>query len=162
MAIAHDPELVLLDEPTDGLDPTQREVMLDLIRRLASDFGMNVLLSSHLLDEVERTCTDVVILSNGKVEVSGAIDEIRGKGRGVTVEVDLGADELAAALSQQGFEVTLEVTRLVVTRSAAQDAVTQDDLLRVVRDLVADMDLPIRRLQARTVSLEEVFLQVGA
>ncbi len=161
MAIAHDPDLVMLDEPTDGLDPTQREVMLDLIRRLSSDFGMNVLLSSHLLDEVERTCTDVIILSNGRVEVSGAIDEIRGVGRGITVDVDEGAMELAGALRTRGFEVELDVGRLIVTRSETQSAVAQDDMLRTVRDLVADMGLPIRRLQARTVSLEEVFLRVG-
>lgn len=159
MAIAHDPELVLLDEPTDGLDPTQRETMLDLIRRLAADFGMNVLLSSHLLDEVERTCTSVVILKDGRVTASGGIDELKGVGQGLTIDVDRGAAELAARLSARGLTVVVEVSRMVVT--AGSSPVDQHDLLRVVRDDIADLALPVRRLQSRTVSLEEVFLEVG-
>ena len=64
-AIAHDPDLLLLDEPTDGLDPVQRDDMLALIRRVGSEFGIDILLSSHLLEEVERVCDSVVILANG-------------------------------------------------------------------------------------------------
>ena len=120
-----------------------------------------MLLSSHLLDEVERTCTQVVILANGRVEVAGAIDEIRGEGRGVTVEVDRGAEQLAPALAQAGCEVARDGSRLVVTRAVGTAGADQDALLRLVRDLVADLGLPIRRLHARTVSLEEVFLSVG-
>ena len=161
MAIAHDPELVLLDEPTDGLDPTQREAMLDLIRRLSSDFGMNVLLSSHLLDEVERTCSEVVILKDGRVTASGGIDELKGVGKGLTVEVDWGSTELAERLTARGLTVVVEASRLVVTAGDNLPHVTQDDLFRVVRDDVADLALPVRRLQNRTVSLEEVFLEVG-
>ena len=158
-AIAHDPELVLLDEPTDGLDPTQRESMLDLIRRLSSDFGMSVLLSSHLLDEVERTCGEVVILNGGRVTAAGAIDELRGEGRGVTIEVDRGEVELAAALIAIGLEVTVDVRTLVVTPGA--QPVSESELLRLARDHVAQLGLPLRRLEHRTVSLEDVFLRVG-
>ena len=161
MAIAHDPELVMLDEPTDGLDPTQRETMLDLIRRLSSEFGMNVLLSSHLLDEVERTCNQVIILKDGRVTASGGIDELKGAGKGLTVEVDWGATELADRLRSRGLTVAQEASRLVVTADASLGPVSQDDLFRVARDDVSDLDLPLRRLQNRTVSLEEVFLEVG-
>jgi ABC-2 type transport system ATP-binding protein len=66
-AIAHDPELVLLDEPTDGLDPMQRTEMLDLIRRIGSEFGMHIVVSSHHLEEVERICDAVVIVEGGEV-----------------------------------------------------------------------------------------------
>lgn len=161
MAIAHDPDLVMLDEPTDGLDPTQRETMLDLIRRLSSEFGMNVLLSSHLLDEVERTCERVVILKDGRVAASGGIDELKGVGKGVTIEVDWGAAELAARLGSRGLSVASDASRLVVTPGEGLAALTQDDLFRVARDDVSDLQLPLRRLQNRTVSLEEVFLEVG-
>src|SRR5438270_431682 len=65
-AFAHDPALLLLDEPTNGLDPVQRESMLDLIRRIGREFGIDVVLSSHLLEEVERVCDGVVILSGGR------------------------------------------------------------------------------------------------
>ena len=163
MAIAHDPDLVLLDEPTDGLDPTQRETMLDLIRRLSSDFGMNVLLSSHLLDEVERTCTEVVILKDGRVTASGGIEELKGAGQGVTIDVDWGAVELTDRLAGRGLSVTTDGPRLVVTppASAATSGVSQHDLFTIIRDEVADLGLPVRRLANRTVSLEEVFLEVG-
>ena len=66
-AIAHDPELVLLDEPTDGLDPMQRTEMLDLIRRIGTEFGLHILVSSHHLEEVERICDSVVIVEGGEV-----------------------------------------------------------------------------------------------
>ncbi len=146
MAIAHDPELVMLDEPTDGLDPTQRETMLDLIRRLSSEFGMNVLLSSHLLDEVERTCNQVIILKDGRVTAAGGIDELKGAGKGLTVEVDWGATELADRLRSRGLTVAQEASRLVVTADASLGPVSQDDLFRVARDDVSDLDLPLRRL----------------
>ena len=159
MAIAHDPDLVLLDEPTDGLDPTQRETMLDLIRRLSSDFGMSVLLSSHLLDEVERTCPDVAILADGTVRATGSIDELRGVGRGVTIDVDSGVGELAADLTRRGAEVVLDGNRLIVTPPTGGSA-APIDLHRICRDAVADLGIPLRRLQNRTVSLEDVFLEV--
>ena len=66
-AIAHDPALALLDEPTDGLDPVQRDDMLTLIRRVGTEFGIDIVLSSHLLEEVERVCDSAVILSGGRV-----------------------------------------------------------------------------------------------
>jgi ABC-2 type transport system ATP-binding protein len=162
MAIAHDPDLVMLDEPTDGLDPTQRETMLDLIRRLASDFGMNVLLSSHLLDEVERTCTEVVILKDGRVTASGGIEELKGAGQGVTVDLDWGAAELGERLRARGLAVSLDGQRLVVTAGSPPVVGSQAELFAVIRDDVSDLGLPIRRLADRTVSLEDVFLEVGA
>jgi len=160
-AIAHDPELVILDEPTDGLDPTQRETMLALIRRLASDFGMSVLLSSHLLDEVERTCSEVVILNGGRVTAAGGLDELRGEGRGVTVEVDGDRDALVAAWREVGLDVVVDGPRLVVTRGPALAHLDQAEVLRLVRDHVAHLGLGLRRLEHRTVSLEDVYLRVG-
>ncbi len=70
-AIVHDPDLVLLDEPTDGLDPLQRDDMLALIRRVGSEFGMDIVISSHHLEEAERICDAVVILGGGAVVRAG-------------------------------------------------------------------------------------------
>ncbi|MEZ5322099.1 MAG: ABC transporter ATP-binding protein [Microthrixaceae bacterium] len=162
MAIAHDPELVMLDEPTDGLDPTQRETMLDLIARLASEFGMNVLLSSHLLDEVERTCDRVVILKDGRVTASGDIGELKGQGRGVTVTVMRDATALAQRLESRGLDVTVDANRLVVTAGDRTPGVGQDAILKAVQEDLGFLDVPLRSLSGRTVSLEEVFMQVGA
>src|SRR5918993_4414559 len=76
-AIAHDPQLVLLDEPTDGLDPVQREDMLALIRRIGTEFGIHVLLSSHHLEEAERICDAVVIVEGGEVVRAGRLADLR-------------------------------------------------------------------------------------
>ena len=70
-AIAHGPKLVLLDEPTDGLDPVQRTEMLALIRRIGTEFGVDILVSSHHLEEVERICDGVVIVEGGEVVRAG-------------------------------------------------------------------------------------------
>ena len=77
-AIVHDPDLVLLDEPTNGLDPVQREHMLALIRHIAHTLGIDVILSSHLLDEVERVADGVVILDEGRTVASGSIEDSHG------------------------------------------------------------------------------------
>jgi len=159
MAIAHDPDLVLLDEPTDGLDPTQRETMLELIRRVGHEFGISVLLSSHLLDEVERTCDRVVILDGGRVVADGPIKELSGTARGVRLEVDGDPTPLVAALVAGGYPV--ESDGLRVTIGQAEGADDHDALLRVVRDHVADARLGIRRLEPQVVTLEDIFLGVG-
>lgn len=66
-ALVHDPQLVFLDEPTNGLDPVGRDEMLGLIRRIHTDFGISVLVTSHLLGELERTCDHVVVVDGGKL-----------------------------------------------------------------------------------------------
>lgn len=150
-AIAHDPALVLLDEPTDGLDPVQRDQMLELIRRCGTEFGIDVLLSSHLLEEVERVCDGVVILGDGPVVANGAIEDLRGAGTGTIVEVDWGADDLVKALHAIGIEAVADVSRVVVDSG-------DDATLDAIRDTIATLGLPLRRLQPRRLSLEDVFL----
>ena len=155
-AIVHDPALVLLDEPTDGLDPLQRDDMLDLIRRMGRDFGMHVLLSSHLLEEVERVCDGVVILRDGKVAVSGSIETVRGTGTGVIVELVDGWDAVSAHLHAGGFEVERDGLKLLV-RSRVDHA-DPDVTFDAVRDAVAASNSAIRMLKARQTTLEDVFL----
>jgi len=157
-AIAHDPELVLLDEPTDGLDPVQREDMLALIRRIGTEFGMHVLVSSHLLEEVERICDSAVILREGQVVASGAIAQLTGQGLGLLVELDGPVADVAARLEARGLDVRVDGPRLVVHDAPGLPRGAVHDL---VRDAVADSGAGIRRLSDRTVSLEDVFLEVG-
>jgi len=155
-AIAHDPVLVMLDEPTDGLDPVQRDSMLSLIRRIGTEFGINLLLSSHLLDEVERVCDGAVILSEGVVAAAGSLADLRGVGEGLVLELDAEPAQRAWVLDTlrlRGAQVRDDGTRLAITGG--------EDLFEVVRDVVVDAGAGIRRLQPRTVSLEDVFLGVG-
>ncbi len=150
-AFVHDPALVLLDEPTNGLDPIQREEVLALVRRIGTEFGIDVVLSSHLLEEVERVCDAAVILAEGQVVAAGPLAALRSGGEALLVEVDAGTDELAARLAAGGLHVEAEGRRLVITgpADASSDA---------VRDAVVALGLGLRRLQRRTASLEDVFL----
>jgi ABC-2 type transport system ATP-binding protein len=153
-AIAHDPELVLLDEPTDGLDPMQRTEMLALIRRIGTEFGVHIVLSSHHLEEAERICDAVVIVEGGEVVRAGSLADLRRGPEGIVVEVDDRAHELASILGARGFEVTIDGGALLV--GAAEDA------FDAVRDAVADLGVGLRRLEPRGRTLEDVYLGAGA
>ncbi len=152
-AIAHDPELVLLDEPTDGLDPVQRTEMLDLIRRIGTEFGMHIVVSSHHLEEVERICDAVVIVEGGEVVHAGTLADVRRGPEGLVVEVDDRADELAAILAERGYEVTVDGATL---RLGAAEGIHD-----AVRDAVADLGIGLRRLGPRGRTLEDVYLGAG-
>jgi len=149
-AIAHDPELVLLDEPTDGLDPVQRTEMLDLIRRIGSEFGMHIVISSHHLEEVERICDAVVIVEGGAVVHAGTLADLRRGPEGLMVEVDERAEELAALLGGRGLAVTVEGGVLLLGGA--------DGDHDAVRDAVAELGVGLRRLAPRGRTLEDVYL----
>ena len=153
LAIAHGPKLVMLDEPTDGLDPVQRDDMLELIRTIGADFGIHVLLSSHLLEEVERIADNVVILSDGVVRASGPIDTLRRGQGGMTAVVDDGVEAVGAALQAKGYTVDLAQNRITVTA-----AVSDDQLADALRDAIADQQVALRRFEPVRVSLEDLFL----
>ena len=153
-AIAHDPEIVLLDEPTDGLDPMQRTEMLDLIRRIGTEFGMHIIVSSHHLEEVERICDGVVIGEGGEVVHAGTLADVRRGPAGLVVEVDGRADELASILIARGFTVSIDGGVLLL---GSED----DGVYDAVRDAVADLDVGLRRLGPRGRTLEDVYLGAG-
>src|ERR1700704_3867423 len=79
-ALVHDPDLLFLDEPTNGMDPKGRDEMLELIRDLAHNKSVNLILSSHLLPDVEYTCENVVVMDKGTVATHGPIDALKGPG----------------------------------------------------------------------------------
>jgi ABC-2 type transport system ATP-binding protein len=156
-AIVHDPELVLLDEPTNGLDPSQREDMLALIHHVGADLGMHVILSSHLLEEVERVSGSVVILEAGKVVARGEMGELGHTDPELVIDLDpdhLGdaAPRLVEALGHVGVAATVAGPGRVV--AALESAAVYD----LVRDTLADGAFAIRRLQRRTASLEDIYL----
>ena len=157
LAIAHDPEVVLLDEPTNGLDPVQREQMLALIRRVGHDLGLDVILSSHLLDEVERVSDSVVIIDGGRTVRSGRLEDLRGVDRAELLVELAGAsartdgEALVHALADAGVAAVVDGALVVV---ALEGEIVYD----VVRDALAELDLSVRRLERRTASLEDVFL----
>jgi ABC-2 type transport system ATP-binding protein len=150
-ALVGDPELVLLDEPTAGLDPLGREEMLALVARLGS-FGISVLMATHLLDDVQQVCDHVVMIDAGRLVVSGGTQSLLERTGVVTVDVGLHGAELVAALAQLGVTATLE-------DSVVEVALDSDQQMDIVRDVVADLGLPLFRLSTRLTSLDEVFLR---
>jgi ABC-2 type transport system ATP-binding protein len=131
-ALVHDPKLILLDEPTNGLDPAGRDDMLGLIRRIGSEFGISVLVSSHLLGELERTCDHVVVIDGGHLLRSTSTAEITAEGQVLLVEVTERAAELAASLSAAGYQVMANGSAVEI---ALVGDVTYDAVLAGVNNL---------------------------
>ncbi len=155
-AIAHDPMLVLLDEPTNGLDPLQRVGMLALLRRIGTELGIHVIISSHLMTEVEQVCDAVVVLDGGRLAGAGTMAGVRATGAGVVVEVDERPDALAGWLGERGLTTAPLGPRSLDVTLPEGDA-DRDVALATIRDGLAATGCGLRRLQPRTASLEEVF-----
>ena len=158
-AIASDPSLLLLDEPTDGLDPVQRDDMLSLIRQVSAEYGIDVLLSSHLLEEVERVCDHIVALDAGRLVAAGPLAELLVDRQGVVLELVETAEhpdafaDLVSQLSESGLEV-----RHGEAKSSMEVIGPDADLLAdLVRDAVVDASARVARIQRRRSRLEDVF-----
>jgi ABC-2 type transport system ATP-binding protein len=152
-AIAADPTLVLLDEPTNGLDPMQREEMLRLVRRVADELGIHVLLSSHLLEEVERVADAVVILDQGRTVATGNVAELQAGTGPVEVLVTVDGDTAKLVSSLKTKRVAAQELgggRVLVT-------VTNDATYDKVRDAIATSKVALRSLKRQRETLEDVF-----
>lgn len=158
-AIAADPSLVLLDEPTDGLDPVQRDEMLALIRQISDEYRIDVLLSSHLLEEVERICDHVVALDAGRLVAHGPLASLVGQDEGLVVELVDVSDrptaiaDLIGELEAHGLEVRRDASSMRIEVMGA-DA---DDVADRVRDAVAGAQARVARIVRRRRRLEDVF-----
>ena len=153
-AIMHGPELVILDEPTNGLDPAARVRMLKLIRAMKEDHGMSVVLCSHLLRDVEEVCDEVVILKDGRIVHHANLEEERRSNRRF-VELEVTGDDrdFAAALAEHGAEGVSEGNGR--WRVVLPIEVELDELWRVI----ARCGLHVHHLTHRRDTLEEIFLK---
>jgi ABC-2 type transport system ATP-binding protein len=159
-ALVHDPRLVFLDEPTNGLDPGGRDDMLTLIRRIGTDFGISVLVASHLLGELERICDHVVIIDGGRLLRSSEIGAYTKVTQALAIEVTDGDHEdgtaaIASRLAAAGVPVRRD-GRLVEVQ------LTDDAIYDKIRDLTAELGVGLVRMQQRRHRIEEVFADAGA
>jgi ABC-2 type transport system ATP-binding protein len=154
-ALVHDPKLLLLDEPTNGLDPSGRDEMLDLVRRTGTDFGITVVVASHLLGEIEQVCTFLLAIDAGHLLSAAPISHFTQRTPVLAVEVDEGADRLVAALAAGGVRARQDGSRVLV-------AIESDALYDTVRDAVADLSLPLVRMQQERGRLEDLFRDAPA
>ena len=153
-ALVHDPDLLFLDEPTNGMDPKGRDEMLELVRDLARNKGMNLILCSHLLPDVEYTCEHVVVMDKGKIAASGAIDALKQpRGRLYELRVKTHGD----------LETFFDRLRAAGLECHATD----DDIVRVfvpgdggaqqIFALASAEGVQVRHLRPSVATLEDVF-----
>jgi ABC-2 type transport system ATP-binding protein len=153
-ALVHDPDLLFLDEPTNGMDPKGRDEMLELIRDLAHNKGVNLILSSHLLPDVEYTCDHVVVIDKGSVTANGPIDELKGPaGRVYELRIKGDTPQFIGVLRREGYEchdTDEDIMRVFVPGTANEGA-------RILFRLAAREGAQIRHLRPSVPTLEDVF-----
>ena len=149
-ALVHDPDLVFLDEPTNGLDPAGRDDMLGLIGRIYAEFGISVLVTSHLLGELERVCDHIVVIDGGQLLRASSTADVTAISQVIVVEVDEGAEVLSEALQVAGLSVRAVGTLLEVE-------LADDSAYDLVRDAVVREGLGLVRMERRRHRMAEIF-----
>lgn len=149
-ALVHDPRVMFLDEPTNGLDPAGREEMLDLVRRTGKEFGIAIIMASHLLGEIERVCEHLVVIDGGKLLRSAPIGEFTGRTQVLAVEIEGDAGQFVDRLKELGLRVK-EEGRLILI------GIEDDAVYDQIRDTVAELGLGLVRLEQRRQNLEDLF-----
>ncbi len=149
-ALAGDPRLLLLDEPTNGLDPAGRNAMLELIERIGEEFGISIVVASHLLGEIERICDHLVAIEAGRLLRADTVDSFTKASQLLLIEVEEGTAELSDELTKRGLEPRAYQRALLVP-------IDGDDTYDAVRDSVASLGLPLSRMEQRRHQVEELF-----
>jgi len=156
-AIAHDPKIIMLDEPTDGLDPDQRENVLELISNISSEFNINVVLSSHLIEEVEKICDAVVIIGDGKTLKSGSINHLKNQTEEqILVELKADQNQIQSIIKSLESSSSVKTVNSDQTKLAIQ--INDDKAFDALRDACIENNAGIVRLNKKRLSLEEVFI----
>lgn len=157
-ALVHDPDLLFLDEPTNGMDPKGRDEMLELVRDLAHNKGVNLILSSHLLPDVEYVCDHVVVMDKGRIATQGPIKDLKGPaGRVFELRIKGDLPSFLDVLQQHGLDV--HGTDEDVMRVFVPDGQGPRDLFA----LATSHRVQVRHLRPSVPTLEDVFARaVGA
>lgn len=151
--LIHDPELLICDEPTNGLDTQHRDFMLNTLNQVVREGGRNLIVASHLMDDVERLCDRIVMLHKGRLIAQGRIEDLKAIEREVEVHSWGGASKFEQKLLDDGFRVrrTGRVMRVV-----HRDENTYDEIIAAA----AQVECQIRRMQDHEASLEDLFIRI--
>jgi ABC-2 type transport system ATP-binding protein len=149
-ALVGDPRLLLLDEPTVGLDPAGRGSMLELISRIGAEFGISIVVASHLLGEIERICDHLVAIDSGRLLRADTMTTMTEASQVLMIEVDEGSEQLQAELARRGLHPRPYERALLVRLDG-------DTTYDEVRDAVAALSLPLNRLEQQRRHVEELF-----
>jgi ABC-2 type transport system ATP-binding protein len=152
-ALLPNPEFVILDEPTDGLDPQGLYEVRDLIRRLRDELSLTIMLSSHLLHEVEQICNRVAIIEQGRLVYQGSVEELVAEGQSIKLKVDRVSD---------AFELLAQDPRLSVTRNGDDSLYLKlaGEEIPDVNALLVERGFRVMEISPQRESLEEVFLRL--
>jgi ABC-2 type transport system ATP-binding protein len=153
-AIVHGPRLIVLDEPTNGLDPPARQRMIRMIKEMRDTHHLHIVLCSHLLRDVEETCEEVLILKDGRIVHYSNLEEERSANRRF-VEMEPVGDgaALAHALEEIGCECAFSSAHRL--KAVLSDGIEIRDIYR----LAAEREIQLRRLNYRRDTLEDIFLK---
>ena len=153
-ALVHDPEILICDEPTNGLDQRAREFMLQTLRRTVSEGGRSVLMSSHVMDDVQDVCDRIVMIHKGKIVVQRRIEELTKQvDREIEISVWGGASRMHAALVGRGFGVRRLGRVLRIDR-------VDDNTTFVILEAAAEAGVQVRQMQEYEPDLEDIFLLI--
>lgn len=159
-ALVHGPKLLLLDEPTNGLDPAGREDMLELVRSVSHGKGISVLVSSHLLPDIERVCDRVIVVMAGQLRAQGTIKDLkRIEGRPIDVELREVSAGFVAAMQEKGAAVAQPV---FTTYRVQIPGIEEETAVPIILAAAREAGAQVRGLRLAERSLEEAFLQVLA
>ena len=150
-ALVHDPVVAFLDEPTAGLDPLGRREMLDLVRRVGSEFGISIVISTHLMGDVERVCDSVVVLDAGRLLRAGPVSGFTEETETLEVELLEGVGAVADGLRRRGLEPLVDGSRLTLESVSGADYDT-------LRDVIVESGALLYRLAPARHSLADVFV----
>ncbi len=153
-AIIHDPEILICDEPTNGLDQRAREFMLQTLRRTVSEGGRSVLMSSHVMDDIQDVCDRIVMIHKGKIVVQRRIEDLAKQvEREIEISVWGGASRMQAALEGRGFEVRRLGRVLRVDR-------VDDSTTFSILEAAVEAGVQVRQMQEYEPDLEDIFLLI--
>ena len=149
-ALVHDPRVMFLDEPTNGLDPAGRDEMLDLVRRTGKEFGIAIVMASHLLGEIERVCEHLVVIDGGRLLRSAPIGDFTGQTQVLAVEVEGDAAPFSKRLESLGLRVKAEGRLTLV-------GIENGQVFDQIRDTAVELGVGLVRLEQRRQNLEDLF-----
>ena len=152
-AIIHDPDLLIADEPSNGLDMKAREFMITTLNTMVNDANRSILMASHLMDDVERVCENIILLHKGTLAAQGKIEDLKAIDREIEIHVWGGATPLEERLVSQGFRVRREGRVMRIAH-------TEDDTTTRILQAAADVGAQVRRMHEYEASLEDLFLAI--
>jgi len=157
-ALIHNPDIIILDEPTTGLDPKQRIEIRDLIKEIGK--SKTVILSSHVLSEVKATCSRVLIINRGKIVADGTPDELEIKGGADKAIIHVEVDQIGEGLAQKLEDIEGVHNITIIENRIIIDSSLQNDIRKEIARIIVEQEHGLLELTRKQIDLEDVFINL--